>query len=167
MSSQRGGGPGGASITRHFPFAFNTPGLAAGNAVPLYVPTPGDIIHDAWIEVDTAWVPVGGLVAAKADIGTFVGSATGWLAVATLIDMTHADSAVGAGWLANESAGGGTGSLITGAAAFGSTRLGVPGRFTAANPVCVCVSQTGAVGGGANGSAVGAAVLYLVTSTPI
>lgn len=44
---------GGNVVVRHFPFAYNTPSILTGAA--LYTPTIGDILLDAWIEIDTAW----------------------------------------------------------------------------------------------------------------
>lgn len=50
MDTERMGGG-----VRYFkiPFAYNTPNLLTG--APLYIPTPGDILVDAFISVETAW----------------------------------------------------------------------------------------------------------------
>lgn len=52
-----GGGSGtsvpGASIVRAFPFAHNTPGILTG--ANIYTPTVGDLLLDAWVNVETAW----------------------------------------------------------------------------------------------------------------
>jgi len=46
-------GWGGGVRYFKIPFAYNTPNLLTG--APLYIPTPGDILVDAFISVETAW----------------------------------------------------------------------------------------------------------------
>lgn len=155
----------GTYLIRKFTFAFNTANLTTGAA--LYTPTVGDILYDAWIEVDTAWDGTTPL----ADVGLFTagGPPTGLFAVAgggpaIIVDMTVADSSSTTGMLASP-AGSKNLSIIEGVGAEVSTRV-LPAKFTSTSPVCVCVSQTGAPGGASPGASAGAATLYLVTGTP-
>lgn len=166
----------GASIVREFPFAFDTPDLLTGAA--LYTPTPGDILLDAWIEIDTAWdgtTPFG-------DVGSFIEGNYG-LAVAAINhawDMT----------LTNGSDGSNSGIPYSRQVSLSMLSiLGLvpqyavvdgflqplnynpPGvgtrRFTTADPIKVCVSQDGTNTGDDPGATVGAATLFLVTATPV
>ena len=80
--------PNGTAV-HSFAFDHTTEGLATG--VVAFTPTVGDIIFDAWIEVDTAFngtTPTG-------DLGSFTGDpAVGWyrsLSGGAVIDMTQAD----------------------------------------------------------------------------
>lgn len=69
-----GGGSAGSPIVRKFPFAYNTPNILTGAA--LYTPTIGDILLDAWIEIDTVWdgtTPLG-------DVGDFMAGNLGYFA---------------------------------------------------------------------------------------
>jgi hypothetical protein len=170
-----GGGGAGAPVVRKFPFAFNTPGILTGAAV--YTPTVNDVLLDAWVEVDTAWngtTPEG-------DVGSFNGAATGLYASAGFgpIDMTKADQDITGSYgllISNNTSGAGTypslalslaqsTAAIPAYPAFSPFRA-VPGKFTAAHPVKVCVSQDGTNTGANPGSTQGEAILYLVTATP-
>jgi hypothetical protein len=192
-----GGSSGGTRRTLKFPFAFDTPNLLTGAA--LYTPTVGDVLHDAWFEIDMAWdgtTPLG-------DFGTFVGVGYGfmkYLAVAQM-DMTQADNDgyMGGGFLfgpqqfsnmRDVSAIGGLVDAVQQGVPFKSADIpstpqaaaplvntitpvgwaywgqrGV-GKFTAANPIQVVVSQSGMNTGADPGSTQGSAVLYLDISTP-
>jgi hypothetical protein len=179
-------GASGAQITRKFPFSLATPGLDAGATI--YTPTAGDILHECWVQVDVAFdgtTPFG-------DVGTFVGANTGLfngLAAAPL-DMTQADTVLaGAGItignngpsmttlnalldaIGNLSSGPGLNpaDLISSASLTSLATVGrvIPAAFPNADPIKVCVSQTGQVGGAAVGGTVGSGVVYLVTSTPV
>jgi hypothetical protein len=121
---------------------------------------------DAWISVLTAWdgtTPLG-------DFGSFT-TAIGLLAGnASAVDMTQVDtpypestglstSSVGTSLstaLITENNGGAFGPVPTWQA-----------TFVAATPIKVCVSSTGHPGGADPGATQGAAVLYLVTATPV
>jgi hypothetical protein len=181
-----GGGSAGSPIVRKFEFTFDTANLASGAVV--YTPTIGDLLIDAWIEIDTAWdgtTPCG-------DVGTFDSDIRGLFGSAVApVDMTHADDeGAGAGLLIT----GGSGSDVRSSAnAVGAaianvvthsganpqqltysnsiTTIGggrfLPAKFTAANPIKVCVSQDGTNTGADPGSTQGAATLYLVTVTPV
>jgi hypothetical protein len=48
-----GGGSAGSPIVRAFPFAFDTPNLVTGATI--YSPAVGELLLDAWIEIDTPW----------------------------------------------------------------------------------------------------------------
>ncbi len=177
-----GGGAAGAAIVRKFAFAYNTPGILTGAA--LYTPTVGDILLDAWIEIDTAWdgtTPQG-------DFGPFVNNSGGLLSNGPdfpgVCDMTQVDAAaLDAGLLsgATGSSGGGVRgpdfvqntiyslisvSLVSGNQNAPGARL-MPLKWTVAHPIKVVVSQDGTNTGADPGSTQGAAVLYLVTSTPV
>lgn len=161
-AAQTGGGGGGgstpgAAIVRKFPFAFNTPGLAAG--ATLYTPTAGDILLNGWIEVDTAWNGT----TPKADIGTFVGTVFGWLTFNSTVDMTKADSERrGTGVLVGSDFS--NASIV---AATGGNERDAPSKLLGTEPIKVVVSTTGASNGADPGATQGAAVLYLVTATPV
>lgn len=141
---------------RKFPFAYNTPGILTGAA--LYTPTVGDILLDAWIEIDTAWdgtTPHG-------DFGTFVTSHTGIYGYgSTARDMTSAVANIDTGleipsfqnvMMSYLLSNGGDGGVV---------------KFTTTDPIKVVVSQNGANNGADPGSTQGEAVLYLVTATPV
>ncbi len=161
IEASAGGGGAGAPVVRAFPFAFDTPNILTGAA--LYTPTIGDILLDAWIEIDTAWdgtTPLG-------DVGTFAGESSGFYGGTTsAVDMKSAsrpDNIVTGvlsfrnGALAQEAQTGAAPTPLSAA---------VIGKLTSANPIKVCVSQDGTNTGADPGSTQGAAVLYLVTATP-
>ncbi len=184
-----GGGSAGASIVRAFPFAFDTPNILTGAA--LYTPTVGDILLDAWIEIDTAWdgtTPLGDFGQFSTQFGLYHNLGLG------VLDMTLAD-APNSGSTGLLISGGSTSSLSELQAVWAVTNtLNVPaiplvpspqlflvtaadpgisqsGRFwpskvIVADPIKICVSQDGTNTGADPGSTVGAAVLYLVTATP-
>lgn len=176
----------GGAIVRKFPFAFNDLGLAAGKTI--YTPTAGDILLDCWVQIDTAWdgtTPFG-------EVGTFVGANTGLFALlgaAAPLDMTVTDTVVpgfgekiGIGTIS----GAAIASLASVSATFEATGVATPfpisikaglasdaatsrliPAFLGADPIKVCVSQTGQAGGADPGSTQGAGVVYLVTATPV
>lgn len=158
---------GNVLVRGPFSFSFNTPGLA--NGVEFYTPTVGDILHDAWIEIETAFDGTTPL----ADIGSFAGLTTGLFATAAngspVNLLTPASESAGTGLVVLT----GTSSVIPALAAmaFNPVYSGgeaiVPARFTGTNPLKVVVSQDGTIGGTAVGATVGVAHVYLVTSTPI
>lgn len=154
-----GGGSAGAQIVRKFAFTYSTANLDTGAA--LYTPTVGDILYDAWIEIDTAWDGT----TPKGDFGELVNH-QGWLNIfiGTSIDMTQPDFDISGsppdGFLigttfsslsiansvasASEGVVVGSSPALTLASPFVATRLN-PGKFTSANPVKVVVSQDGKV----------------------
>jgi hypothetical protein len=148
LATGAGGGGGGAgnTVVRKFPFTFSETDLAFG--APLYTPTVGDILLDAWIEVDTAWdgtTPLGdiGIIFTGAFPFTpFDGIAQGFFYAmsgsgADAVPMTHADSAGGIGVL-------GTVFSMTavGRSIFNGHRY-FPAKFTVADPVGVIVTVDG------------------------
>lgn len=178
----------GVPVIRKFPFAFDTPNLLTGAA--LYTPTVGDVLLDAWLQIDEAWDGTTPL----ADIGTFQTSNAGWFAQAFgAPDMTSADYdiqtsdglllgynfggaafAQGAGLLAAASgplkilSNGDPGNFaVTKNVPAAEVQRLVPAKFTAPHPIKVCVSQDGTITGDDPGSTQGAAILYLVTATPV
>lgn len=178
-STPPGGRTAGAAIVRGpFAFAFNTAGL--NNGVAFYTPTVGDILLDAWIEVDTAFNGT----TPRADIGPFLGGVAG--ANIGLFGSLNQPIKVGGSFTAdtenitgllsnvgnvvnpanagNEPASGDNlfyaGGVPTGA------QRNVPGKFTSASPWLIVVSQDGSKGGTAVGGSAGAGKVYLVTATP-
>jgi hypothetical protein len=148
-------------MVRKFPFTFDTPNLLTGAV--LYTPTPGDILLNGWIEVNTAWDGT----TPTADFGYADGaSAYGWLGDLAFgfCDMTQTEVT--------------RHGLVTGqyprpsgldAHQNGVHARFVPGRLTG-DPISVWVSQDGENGFGPGvdpASTQGAAVLYLVTATPV
>lgn len=187
--SKGGGGGGSGNVTvRHFPFAYNLAGL--NNGVTLYTPTLGDIVLDAWIEVDTAWngtTPLG-------DVGfNTSGTFRGWYHAITglSLPMNQADAAsgllLGASALCGESLGplstiqnetipttnDGSGLYVVSGTAVNFIASPIstgeryfPFKVQIANPIQVVVSETGLAGGTAPGATQGSATLYLITATP-
>lgn len=153
------GGPvGGGTVIRAFPFTFATPNLATG--ATMYVPTIGDILYDAWIEIDTAWngtTPLG-------DMGDFT-SNTGWFQVlnGAALDMTTPDTeGLGTGFLTSGLESG----LMQSNIYHSATRL-VPAKVDAATQIKVVVSNDGTSTGADPGATQGAAILYVMTGTPV
>lgn len=158
-SGGTGGGGGGAGglIVRKFAFAYDTANLDTGAA--LYTPTVGDILLDAWIEIDTAWNGTTPLC----DIGEFTsGAVSGYLydtigpigpnqadaddGTNTILQggrislLSSADAVVNASVLLKVSGAGPN--LYVSAPNNGGLRT-APAKFMTANPVCVVVSQDG------------------------
>lgn len=169
--NQPGGGsvPGAVRVLK-FAFAFNDAGLAAGKTI--YTPTVGDVLFDAWVEIDTAWDGTTPTI----DIGTFAGTTFGIFASTTLgvgIDATRADAAtLGAGQIGQTTNGGLSVSdfLLAESVTNVNDNQNLirywPAKVVGTNPVKVCVSQTGQTDGAAPGSTQGEGYVYLVVSTP-
>lgn len=164
---RRGGGgnvgsqPGAAIVRGPFEFAFDDAGLEDGLA--FYTPTVGDVLLDAWIEVDTLFDGTNPL----ADIGTGVGSTTGLFGEAgSRPDLSGADSdgSAGEGVLVNLNT---NFPLSVAAVLNASTYRLAPAKFISANPLKVWVSQNGQIGGTAIGGAAGSARVFIVTATPL
>lgn len=182
-----GGGAPNAVKVRKFPFAYNTPGLAAGHTV--FTPTVGDVLLDLWLEVDTAWNGTTPFF----DVGTFTSTTSGIFAAnnggnpAAL--MSQADAALAAApnllaannlsdlvqssAVATATANYGDSLLVVSGTSVNANgniietgNLTVPAKFTAATPLKVIVSTDGTTAGSDPGATQGAAVLYLVTATP-
>jgi hypothetical protein len=153
--SSHGGGAGGASILRSFPFSYNTAGIETGADV-LYVPVPGDLLLDGWITATAAW----NAGPAYADIVTAAGGFLNFLGAlysGNWFDMTKAGGPLSVNVQP---------SLLAASGTVGNIRA-VPYPFAVHDTVGVVVSSTGQGGGGSPGATVGTAVLYLVTATPI
>lgn len=162
-------GGGSGSVVRKFPFSFNTPNLEIG--APLYTPTVGDILLDAWIEIIVPWngtTPQG-------DVGTFIVTPGGGFfsfrnTAPFAVDMTIADFDGTSGVLMSgvQNSGGGLNTIASLMSVSLSAQLRVvPAKFIAPNPIKICVSQTGLNDGSDPGATQGAASLYLVTATPV
>lgn len=160
--------PEGAPVYRAFSFDHSTPGLVAGHAV--YTPTIGDLLLDAWIEVDAAWNGT----TPKADFGYFDPGNDGGVGLLGLtwgaVDLTAADVAgrLGLGLLNGNDSSNATiaQQAVSYALPGGPSRGAVPSKFATADPIKVCVSADGSVNGSASGATAGSATLYLVTVTP-
>ncbi len=160
----------GSAVTRKFPFAWNTAGILTGAA--LYTPTIGDMLLDAWIEVGTAWDGTTPL----ADVGAFVGGDHKGVfgfdqgpVDLKIVDVSNG-TLVPNGLLAQGA--GGTPAFPSGLMQQQSTPTAVitrlfPAKFVTADPIKVCVSQNGQNNGADPVSTHGAAILYLVTATPV
>lgn len=172
-----GSSAAGAAIIRAFPFTFDTPDLVTGHEI--FTPTVGDVLLDAWIEVKTAWNGT----TPKADVGPYTSSANGiFYAQIDAVDLRYVDWAYPAGGInadpltaqnANVSSSLSTQFLdlaVSNAIAAGS---GIPkfprwqARFISDDPWKIVVSSDGSRVGADPGATQGAAVLYLVTATPV
>lgn len=153
--------PAGVPVVHYFAFAFNTASLAAG--VTFFTPTVGDIFLDSWVEVTTAWNGT----TPFCDYGPSTGYQVG--AGANAQDMTANDGA-------NAVPGLLVGTLTSSFPTFNESaymnaaaqvRRLAPGRFTAATPWKVWVTQDGLMGGAAPGGNAGTARVYIKTATPV
>lgn len=178
-----GSQPAGVPIVRAFPVVFNTPNISSGGA-SIYTPTIGDVLLDAWVQIDTPWdgtTPQG-------DFGTFATDNFGWFGGTVFaVDMTKQDSLVQVNGLQSGhnnmlggysffqaqalnnvvlgiSLQGGAGPGLESTPGTGSRDL--PAKFISTAAIKFVVSQNGASDGADPGSTQGAAVLYLVTATP-
>jgi hypothetical protein len=143
-----GGTPGAARVLGPFPFAFDTPGLAAG--VEFYVPTPDDMLVNAWLRTLTAWTNHGSTT--KADIGQFVGGETSGLFALTANGAQAQIAPVGIGGIDNIDSVG-----------LGSQTANV---FTTEDPLKIVVSVDGKAGSAASPATAGTSEIYLFISTP-
>ncbi len=167
-ANEGGGGStaGAARVLGPFPFSHATAGLDTG--MLLWTPAVGDVLLDAWVEVDTGFDGTTPL----ADIGTFIASNQGiWLWGDTSpVDLTAADTltSIQSGDLLSSSTSSPANSLyaalVVHSAALTSRLL--PAKFTTANPLLLVASQDGTKGGTALDSTVGAGAVYLVVATP-
>lgn len=174
-----GGGGAGTPVVRAFPFAFDDVGLDTGET--LYTPTPGDILLDAWIEIDTAWdgtTPLGDY----GNIWDISGEGFCTLISNLALDMTQSDDGAPSILFGNLVSGFrslndlstvvqsvtsnvGGGPLIPPTSLAGSRYA--PAKLLTDDPFQVVVSQDGTNTGGDPGSTQGSATLYLVTATPL
>ena len=167
---------GNSFVRGPFSFAYNTANLNTG--VAFYTPAVGDILLDAWIEVDTGFNGT----TPTADIGQFVASNSGIFginAISVLLDI--ADSTTNAPSLLTATSGVDFGSGVGhGGYAVSGTQLefnsstpslsgfrAVPGKFTTTDALKLVVSQNGQKGGSAIGGSAGAGKVYIVTATPV
>lgn len=152
-------------IVRKFPFAFDTPGLDTGAAV--YTPTPGDILMDAWFQIDTFWDGT----TPRGDFGPFSGGDTFGMFGDGVgpVDMTNSDGQAPTGILNQTNYSGGSGGTLASAYNISGASLvrWVPGKILGSDPIKVVVSRDGTITGGDPGSTQGSGVLYLVTATPV
>ena len=153
-------GAGSANVeVLGFSFSYSLSGLTAG--VAFYTPTVGDILLDAWFEIDTAWngtTPLG-------DIGQFLsGNSQGFFGAwgEPPTDMTSADGATNTDTLLwGQVSGVGSGGSSDLAKSITAEARGTPAKFTTTDPLKVVVSQTGQTGGASPASSAGSAVIFL------
>lgn len=140
------------------PFNHATPGLTGGHAV--YTPKKGQVLLDAWVEVDVAWQ---GGAQALLDLGTFAGTPEGLFSSAGLqFDLANGDiESYGRGMLYNANNPSLAGAGITN----GGTARIAPLRFTTTDPFKVVVSQNGKVGGDNPGSTQGSGKVFLLVAS--
>lgn len=177
-------GSAGSPVVRAFPFAFDTPDLLTGAA--LYTPTVGDVLLEAWVQIDTSWDgtnPYG-------DVGCFIGSNAGFFSGLTSLPLNMGANdgpAPGGNFLSGQQPSASQINMLLNVLAFAETQTGAnpqrlavrltatdlangsrlfPAVATTADPIKVCVSQDGMNTGDDPGSTQGSAVLYLVTATP-
>lgn len=135
---------------RAVPANFDTAGLASSGLV-IETPEAGDLILDAWIDVDTAWNGT----TPKADIGFFQGGAAGIFAHGSgAVDLTQADATYD--------------NLVTNVGNAGVLRTvkAVAARVVAKAPLLLVVSQNGLLGGAAVGATQGHLTAYIRLATP-
>ena len=144
--------PAGSSITRHFNFTYATAGVGTTGAV-LYTIPAGDILLDAWIQVNTVWngtTPMGEVNTSLGGLLNFAGDvySTNWFKMATVDSPLAVNSS---GTVFQQS----------------SVNIRVV-PFTCATPVTIgpLVTSTGQ-GGGVHDSTAGTATLFITTTTPI
>lgn len=177
------GGGGGGNVTVHkAPFAYNLTGLSTGVAAPFddsYVPAVGDLLLNAWIEIDTAWNGT----TPKGDVGCDFTDGNGWFGNSwDVLDMTVVDVGGSSSWLGDAALieqGGVTGSYAGNPSSLinsvlssfftGTTQPApryLPATFVAATAIQIVVSENGTLTGGSPGATQGAAILYVATATP-
>ena len=154
-----GGSSPGVVRTYRIPFTFATPNLTTGAA--LYTPTPDDLLHDAYLEIVTAWngtTPFGDFAIHPADTTNngIIQQLNGFAC-----DMTAADkqttSLKGIRFSDNASLASITGS---------QNERYAPSPFINADPILVCVTQDGTFGGSDPVASHGAGALVVKVSTP-
>jgi hypothetical protein len=174
---------GAAPVMRGFEIAHNTVGLHSG--VEIFTPNAGDLLLDAWFEIDTAWNGT----TPRADFGTSTSSYGLFGNVFAPIDMTQPDfDLLGDGVVFNSSnmplsqqiALINVSSSVelnalpptqrplvyTPPAGSSASGFGIF-RFSAAEPISVWVTQNGQNNSPDPGATQGKATLYLITATPV
>lgn len=152
-----GATPGAAIVRGPFAIAFDDAALPDG--VEFYTPTVGDLLLDAWFQVDTAWD-----APAKADFGQFLdGNVQGVYGNygAAPAELDGAAVALQGGIAFAD--GGQFASLR---ATLEVEGYGSLGYFTTDDPLLLVVSADGHKGGADPVAAQGAARFYIVTATP-
>jgi hypothetical protein len=158
---------------RAFPFAFDTAGLDTG--IEIFTPKIGDLLIDAWFEVDTAWdgttLSSGGLAEACADVGQYDIYGNGWFGwFGGPIDLSVADVTMGqnAGEILQGTAPNNPGCGLNplSARVAGANYRMVPAKFTSVSPVILMANRFAQVGNYPIGATHGAAILFVETATP-
>ena len=159
--------PAGGATPQHvrsYAFTYTTAGLATG--VTIYTPTVGEVIYDIGVCITTAFDGT----TPKLDVGTFTGNDGLFKTVAgAVLDGTKLYAAVtsnagltvpnAAQWL--QAATGSAG------AAAGAAYVSAHMIVTVANPIKLVASQSGAKGGTAINSTVGAGTVYVLLGQPL
>ncbi len=177
VAAQPGGGgsqPGAVRVLRH-EFDF-TQAAALANGVPVWTPAVGDVLLNAWFEVDTDW-PGDGTKAAKADIGVVTAGAwadyQGFSRGIFAYQVGPLDLEAIPTWVTDtDYASFGSASAITDlnqqslVSAAGSGYTPVQVRWLTTNPLSLVVSDDGNPSSAAYDGSAGAGTLYLVVSSP-
>lgn len=148
-----------------YPFTYQTAGLASGATI--YTPAVGDVIYDIGVVITTAFNGT----TPKLDVGTFNGGNNGLfdeLATAP-VDGTkvYADVTNNAGLGTPNSALWLSTAIVQGNSASLSSLKSNEIRVSAANPLLLVASQSGAKGGTAITSTQGAGAVLVITGTPL
>jgi hypothetical protein len=154
----------GPLYVRALAFDFTTAGVTAG--VPVVQLRAGDVIYDLGFAIPTAFNGT----TPFADFGTFSGGNAGIFTelAGAAVDLTAADTAVtdNAGLSSATTRTWLSAAIGSVGAAAGAAFLPAPLQVTADSELFLVVSQSGQKGGTATGATAGAAVAYVVTSTP-
>lgn len=147
-------------------FYYNTPGLTDG--IVIYEPKAGDILLDAWVEVQEGWNGI-----QLVDINTFVGATTGlyhWFDDAHKPNLGVADSdGLGGGLLlatSQDAANSISGVQSAYNGHYYELNRAIPAKFTGEYPLKIVVSQTGQAGGPDPGATQGRAVAHVMVWCP-
>ncbi len=167
QSSSGGSQPGAAIVRGPFVFAFDTADIDDG--VQVYVPTVGDVLLNAWIEVTEMFdgtTPI-------ADIGTinagvWIDGPGGWFFNAggpIPVDQEWGNT-LSTSLLSQGNTNNSADDLIGGGVYGGGGKMVPPARFLTADPIMLVLSQDGLPGGDPIGGTAEAGRVYLVTATP-
>lgn len=163
----------GVPVVYGFHFAYNTPNLLTGAF--LYQPALGDVMIEAWVEIDTAWNGT----TPKLDVGTFsYGDTTGWWAtqgsavplLASRADGGQLDEIFNTQTYSSPTVT--PSSRLSDITNFSMTTLNARQRRLPASvyddtqSIKVCVSQDGSTTGANPGSTQGSGIIYMMWVTP-
>lgn len=150
---------GGVPIVNVAEIAFDTPDLEDGAAI--YVPSVGDILLDAWLELDEVWNGT----TPTFDIGSFTEpNLNGWFGITGQRIDTLDISPYGRS--GGSLIGDGNRHSLSDTELDANEHYFCNSRFVADDPIKAVVSQDGTPGGGDPGASQGRARVYVVAATP-